>query len=245
MNGDAFDKAAEALRAASCAVASTGAGISVESGIPSFRGENGLWQKYPPEEYASIDAYLEHPAKVWAFWRERARDFAHCGPNPAHTALAGLEERGVLKAIVTQNIDHLHQQAGSKTVVEYHGNARALRCVDCGADEPLDLDNMPANVPRCPVCRGLMKPGVVMFGELIPPEALSDTEKWVSECDVLIVVGTSAQVFPAAALPYRAKEDGAFIIECNVEPTDFTRTITDAFLEGRAAETLPRLAAMV
>jgi len=241
----AFDKAAQALRTASCAVALTGAGISVESGIPSFRGDSGLWRKYPPEEYATIDAYIENPARVWAFWRERAHDFADCGPNAAHKALAGLEQRGILKAIVTQNIDHFHQQAGSRTVVEYHGNVHNLRCLDCGADEPLDIENMPANVPRCPVCRGLMKPDVVMFGELIPTSALAETDKWVSQCDVLIVVGTSAQVFPAAALPYRAKENGAFIIECNVEPTGFTRTVTDAFLEGRAAATLPRLAGLV
>ncbi len=238
---DPFEDAAQALRQSRAAVAVTGAGASEESGIPTFRGNEGLWTKYPPEEYATIDAYLEDPAKIWAFWRELLAEFWQCKPNPGHFALAELEKRGLLKGVVTQNIDGLHQAAGSKAVVEYHGNAGAVRCLDCQAVKPIDPANMAQLPPQCPVCRGLMKPDVVLFGEMIPAEAMLRAEALVQTCDLLIIVGTSAQVFPAAALPFAAKQHGAYIIECNTERTDFTDTVTDAFLEGLAGETLPRL----
>jgi NAD-dependent deacetylase len=236
-----FEDAAQMLRKSQAAVAVTGAGASEESGIPTFRGAEGLWAKYPPAEYATIDAYLENPAKIWGFWRELVAEFSHCKPNPGHVALANLEKQGILKAVVTQNIDGLHQAAGSRMVIEYHGNAGAVRCLDCNAAKPIDPSNMDRLPPRCPVCRGLMKPDVVLFGEMIPGQALIRAEAFVRTCDTLIVVGTSAQVFPAAALPLTAKQNGAHIIECNRERTDFTATVTDAFLEGPAGETLPRL----
>ncbi|MCP4641405.1 MAG: NAD-dependent deacylase [bacterium] len=242
---DAFERAAAALRSAKLAIAVTGAGISVESGIPSFRGESGIWKRYPPEEYASIDAYVGDPVKVWQLWRELAKETADCAPNPGHRALAALEQRGILKTVMTQNIDNLHQEGGSRNVIEYHGNARHLRCLDCGAGMPLDRDEIGELPPRCPTCRGLMKPDIIMFGELIPQDALMETDRLAHTCDVVIVVGTSAQVFPAAAIPHTAKQPGAFITEANIEHTDFTHTITDAFLDGPAGETLPRLAEMV
>lgn len=242
MDNDPYRAAAEALRNARCAVAVTGAGISAASGIPTFRGDSGIWRKYPPEEYATIEAFLADPAKVWKFWLELARDFRGCRPNAAHDAVARLETAGRLAAVITQNIDGLHQEAGSRHVVEYHGNARALLCMDCGTRRPLDLDAVGADLPRCTACRGIMKPDIVMFGEMIPPEAMIEADRLTQRCDVVLIAGTSAQVYPAAGIPYEAKRRRAFIIEANIEPTDFTTTITDAFLEGPAEETLPRLA---
>ncbi|MFO7976588.1 MAG: NAD-dependent deacylase [Candidatus Hydrogenedentota bacterium] len=236
-----IEEAAAILSESECPIAVTGAGISVESGIPDFRSPTGIWAKYPIEEYASIEAYLENPTKVWRFWRDMAKDFAECGPNPAHFALAALEKHGYLKAIVTQNIDALHEAAGSKNVVEYHGSARKLFCLDCGNTRPLDLQAMGDTPPRCHVCNGLMKPDIVMFGELIPSEALRASAEWGSKCDAVIIVGTSAQVYPAADLPFLAKRNGASIIEANIQRTTFTETITDVFLEGPAGQTLPRV----
>lgn len=237
---DAYQQAAEALRHARCAVAVTGAGISVESGIPDFRGPAGIWQKYPPEDFATIGAFMRDPAKVWNLWYDLGQDLGGRQPNPGHRALAQLEEMGLLKAVITQNIDNLHQLAGSREVIEYHGNARRQVCLRCGHAGPLDLSKRSDMAPRCP-CGGLIKPDIVMFGELIPPEALERSAHWATNCDVMLVVGTSAQVFPAAQLPYTAKEAGAVVIEANVEATDFTRTVTDIFLHGPSGTTLPRL----
>lgn len=237
---DPFENAAHALCNARCVVAVTGAGISVESGIPDFRGPNGIWNRYPVEEYATIDAFLTNPEKVWKFWYELGEMLLDCAPNAAHHALACLERLGRCHAVITQNIDNLHEQAGSTKVVEFHGNAHRLACVRCRKTEPLDLASPFRSTPHC-ACGGVMKPDVVMFGEMIPPDALTESDRLTRECDVMIVVGTSATVYPAAHLPVIAKQRGAFIIEANIEKTGFTRTITDAFLEGPAGETLPRL----
>jgi len=235
-----FEDAANALRNAQCPVAVTGAGISVESGIPDFRGPHGIWDKYPVEEYATIDAFMANPEKIWTFWHEMGDTLRDCKPNTAHQALAELETLGLCRAIITQNIDSLHQDAGSSRVIEFHGNTRRTVCLGCGQGAPLDLANRPAAAPRCD-CGGLIKPDVVLFGEMIPPAAQAESDQWARQCDVMIVVGTSATVFPAARVPYTAKDTGAFIIEANIEHTDFTRTITDTFLEGPAGETLPKL----
>lgn len=240
MNG-AIAQAAAALRNAKCAIAVTGAGISAESGIPTFRGEGGIWEKYPPEEFASIAAYKRNPNKVWQFWRELAGLVRGCTPNPGHIALAELERIGVLRAVITQNVDNLHQAAGSKRVIEYHGNARRVVCLECRKRMAFDADNMGDTAPHCPICAGLMKPDVVMFGEDIPRHAVFESHALMEKCDAMIVVGTSAQVYPAAQLPYTAKSNRAFIIESNTERTDFTEEITDAFLEGPAGETLTAL----
>jgi NAD-dependent deacetylase len=237
---DPYAFAAGAINSADLAVAVTGAGISAESGIPTFRGHAGIWDKYPPNEYATIDAYNANPEKVWKFWRELAATLAHSKPNPAHHALAELERMGRLQAIITQNVDNLHQEAGSSNVVEYHGNAHWLVCPRCRHRDPLDLTQHGATPPYC-FCGTLMKPDVVMFGEAIPSDALVRSAQLVEKCNVIIVVGTSAQVYPAARLPVLAHQSGAFVIEANIEETDFTHTVTNAFLEGPAGETLPRL----
>jgi NAD-dependent deacetylase len=239
---EACVEAAAAIVRAKCVVAVTGAGVSAESGIPTFRGADGIWTKYPAEEYATLEAYLSDPHKVWRFWRELAETVRDCVPNPGHQALAALEQGGRLHALITQNVDNLHQAAGSKNVIEYHGNARKLVCLRCRNRRPLDPQHMGHLAPRCHHCEGLMKPAVVMFGEDIPRHAMLEADYWTQQCDVMIVVGTSAQVYPAAALPAMAKSRGALIVEANVEPTEFTWSTTDIFLEGPAGETLPRLA---
>jgi len=240
-----YEAAADALRNAMDAVASTGAGISVESGIPDFRSPGGIWSKYPPEEFATIQAFHTNPGKVWGLWRDLGEQVAGCRPNPAHEALARLEEWGRLKAIITQNVDNLHQEAGSQRVIEYHGNARQVVCVNCNHTERLTPEIHAMGTPFC-LCGGVFKPDVVMFGEMIPMQAMLQAQALAQTADVVLIVGTSASVYPAAELPLVARDNGAVIIECNVEPTDFTTGgVTDVFLRGRAGETLPRLAELV
>lgn len=240
----AIDTAARLLREARCTVAVTGAGISVESGIPDFRSADGLWRRYPPEEYATLDAFMADPDKVWRLFHEIGASFGTVFPNAGHRALAKLEAAGRLHAVITQNIDHLHQDAGSAEVVEYHGSTARLHCLVCGRHRAARRPEPGPGAPRCG-CGGAMKPGVVLFGEMIPPEAMARAEYWAGRADVLLVVGTSAQVYPAAALPGLAKARGAAVIECNIAPTEFTGEITDVFLAGPAGRVLPALAAAV
>jgi len=221
-------------------VALTGAGISVESGIPSFRGAGGLWDRYDPMEYAHIRAFRRDPAKVWQLLKELDATITRARPNPAHYALAELEARGFLAGIITQNVDNLHQAAGSKRVVEYHGNALRFICDTCKGVHPretLDFDHTPL---YC-LCGGLIRPDVIFFGEAIPPAAQQEAEELARDCDLLLVIGTSGEVAPASYLPYTAKEGGAVIVENNLEPTRLTRTITDYFLPGKAGEVWPKV----
>ncbi|MBI2431862.1 MAG: NAD-dependent deacylase [Candidatus Hydrogenedentes bacterium] len=235
-----FTAAARAIKQARKVIAVTGAGASVESGIPDFRSPGGIWDRYPPEEFATIDAFLMNPDKVWRMWYDLGALIDGVAPNRGHLALADLAREGMLAAIITQNIDNLHQSAGCDNVIEYHGNAARMLCMTCRRYAPLDIRERRALAPRC-ACGGVMKPDVVLFGEDIPIAALHESDRHARTCDVLIIVGTSATVYPAAELPYLAKAGGAFIIECNVVPTDFTTSITDVFLQGPAGVTLPRL----
>jgi len=237
---DPYRQATEALKKAVTSVAVTGAGTSAESGIPTFREAGGIWEKYPPEEYATLNAYQRNPEKVWKFWCDLESNLGACAPNPGHFAIAEMERRGILEGVITQNIDNLHQAAGSRNVIEYHGNARWLVCLRCRHREPLDLNQHGDTPPYCS-CGSLMKPDVIMFGEMIPSDALVKAASLAESCQALLVVGTSARVIPAAHLPILAHRNGAFIIEANIEETDFTSTITDAFLKGPAGETLPKL----
>ncbi|MCK5861824.1 MAG: NAD-dependent deacylase, partial [Candidatus Hydrogenedentes bacterium] len=207
-----YEKAGQILANTTNAIAVTGAGISVESGIPDFRSADGIWTRYPPEQFATITAFNEDPDKVWEMWYELADSLQGVKANPGHHALAKLEELGHIKAVITQNIDALHQQAGSNTVIEYHGNASQIACTSCFRHRDLDLSHRAQGAPRCE-CGSAMKPDVVLFGEAIPEYALKTSDMLAHNCDALIVVGTSAQVFPAASLPYLAKENGATIIE--------------------------------
>lgn len=239
-----IETAAEKIREAQSVIAVTGAGISVESGIPDFRSPGGIWSKYPPEEFATIDAFNNDPMRLWELWIELGAMLKDAQPNPAHFALAELEKQGCLQAVITQNIDNLHQAAGSKKVIEYHGNAQRLFCLRCHTRTPLKLEDLQGHAPYC-ACGAVMKPDVVLFGELIPQHALIESEALAQNADVVIIVGTSATVYPAAGIPFAAKQHGAYIIECNLEPTEFTTRITDTFLKGKAGTTLPELVGMV
>lgn len=228
---------ADILRRSRRAVALTGAGISVESGIPAFRGSQGLWDRYDPMEYAHIQAFHSDPAKVWKMLAELGGLVARAQPNPAHRALARLEEMGRLRAVITQNVDSLHQRSGSREVIEFHGNSQRVVCLKCGrtgAHESLSLEDLP---PHCP-CGGIWKPDVVFFGEPIPEEASEKAFQYARRCDVMLVVGTSAVVAPAGHLPLVAKQHGAKIIEINLERTHLAETVSDVVWETSASRAL-------
>ncbi len=219
-------------------VALTGAGISVESGIPDFRSPGGLWERFDPMEYAHIRAFRAHPAKVWTMLKEMDAVINAARPNPAHYALAALEAQGLLLGIITQNVDNLHQAAGSRRVVEYHGNAHRFVCDTCRGQHPretLDFERTPL---YC-LCGGLIRPDVVFFGEAIPAAAQTEAGQLARDCDLLLVIGTSGEVAPASYIPYIAKEHGAVIVENNLEPTRLTYTHADHFLPGKAGEVWP------
>ncbi|MBM4287518.1 MAG: NAD-dependent deacylase [Deltaproteobacteria bacterium] len=235
---------AELLKQAVAPVALTGAGISVESGIPSFRGPHGLWTRYDPMEYAHIQAFLTNPAKVWKLLRELDDTITRARPNPAHVALARLEEMGRLRGIITQNVDNLHQEAGSRNVIEFHGNARQFVCLGCGrAFDPQTLDF--TQVPLYCSCQGLIKPDIVFFGEEIPPAANRAAFELAEACDLMLVIGTSAAVMPANYLPYTAKKHGASIVEINLETTDLTRRLTDYYFDAPASQVLSETVALL
>jgi len=222
-------------------VALTGAGVSVASGIPAFRGAQGLWDRYDPLEYASIQAFKADPVKVWGMLLELRQIIARAKPNPAHYALADLERMGRLKAVITQNVDNLHQEAGSGQVIEFHGNGSSLVCLDCGRSRPRDEVDFEVIPPRCG-CGGLLKPGVVFFGEAIPQEACERALAAVERSDLMLVVGTSALVVPASLMPRLAARNGARVVEINPEPTGLTRGLAELSLLGQAEDILPVLA---
>ncbi|HUX20998.1 MAG TPA: NAD-dependent deacylase [Spirochaetia bacterium] len=230
-----LEAAAQAISGARFLTAFTGAGISVESGIPSFRGKDGLWSRYDPK-VLEIDYFAARPRECWPVIREIFYDhFLTARPNRAHLLLARLEERGLLKTLITQNIDDLHHQAGSRKVVEYHGNSRTLRCTACDRGYEavsVDLKQLP---PRCS-CGGVLKPDFVFFGEAIPPAAVIESERAAGLTDVMILIGTTGEVYPAAGLPRSASARGATIIEINPEPSLYTNEITDIFLQMPAGE---------
>jgi NAD-dependent deacetylase len=222
------------------AVAITGAGISVESGIPDFRSPGGLWERFDPMEYATIRAFKKDPAKVWVMLKEMDEIMVRARPNPAHQALAELEKRGMLLGVITQNVDNLHQAAGSVNVVEYHGNAHRFACTNCKGSWPreaLDFDQLPL---YC-YCGGLIKPDVVFFGEPIPEEASYKANALVLSSDLVLIIGSSMEVAPANMLPQVAKSAGAVIVESNREHTRLTAYLTDYFLPGPAGVVWPEV----
>lgn len=241
----ALHAAADIIKKSQYLIALTGAGISVESGIPDFRSAGGLWEKYDPAIYAHIDSFRRNPEMIWEMLFEMIDLTKNARPNPAHIALAELEKKGILKAIITQNIDNLHQEAGSVNVIEFHGNARKLECLECHYEEPVTSTDFGGIPPKCPQCKTIMKPQVVFFGEMIPPDALLESQMLANSADAIIVVGTSAVVYPASSIPYIAKQNRAKVIEMNLEKTPITGSITDVFIKGRVGETLPRLLELV
>ena len=227
-----IEQAAEIIMNSKLTLALTGAGISVESGIPDFRSAGGLWSKYDPNEYAAISSFRAKPEMVWEMLREMDQLVNQAKPNKAHIGMGELEKMGYLHHIITQNIDNLHQLGGSKNVIEYHGNSSTLSCLWCGKRYKSEekRDEYP---PKCE-CQRILKPDVVFFGEAIPVDALNRSFQLASSAQALMVVGTSAAVSPANTIPTIAKQNGAKIIEINTERTHLTNMLTDIFLQGSA-----------
>lgn len=236
-----IQKAVNAIRKSNFTIAFTGAGISVESGIPPFRGENGIWSKYDPSTL-ELGFFYENPKASWEVIKQLFYDFfGNAESNLAHQALAEMEQEGLINCIVTQNIDNLHQQAGSNVVHEFHGNSQKLLCVKCKTyyvPEDINLDNLP---PKCDSCNGLIKPDFIFFGEGIPPKAYENSVDAASRAEVVIIIGSTGEVMPAAQIPYHAKQNGATIIEINPGVSNFTNSITDIYLEGKATEVMGKL----
>lgn len=237
---ESLERAAQALASSRAAVALTGAGMSVESGIPDFRSPAGLWRTYPPEHYATASAFRRDPAKVWTMLHAMIGVLAAAEPNAGHHALAKLQQRGLLRRVITQNIDGLHTRAGSSQPIEVHGSHIGLHCPAC---TQLDRSAVapPAGVPPCPRCGGPMKPPVVLFEEGLPPGAMSEATRLASRCDLMLVVGTSLAVYPVASLPQLAAAAGATLVEINTVPGHLRRHGAIE-LAGGVATLLPLLA---
>jgi NAD-dependent deacetylase len=231
---------AELLRQRQPCVVLTGAGISTESGIPDFRSPTGIWTQYDPMEYATIQAFRRDPVKVWEFYALRFEVLTRAEPNAGHVALAELEREGFVEAVVTQNIDGLHARAGSEDVIEVHGSIRTASCLDCGERVPLEdvvasLRDSPA--PPCPSCGAILKPDVVMFGELLPEEAMGRATEFARRAGLLLVVGSSLEVYPVAGLPEETVSAGGALAIVNRGRTPFDR-LAEVRIDGGAGETL-------
>jgi len=214
-------------------IAFTGAGISAESNIPTFRGEGGIWNKYDPK-LLDINYFLQNQEFCWKHIKDMFFSVIDkAEPNTAHYFLAELEQKNILKSIITQNIDNLHQKAGSKNVVEFHGNTRDLICVNCDKRYKVSDFNLKNETPVCS-CGKILKPDFVFFGEGIPSDAYEKSLNEINLCDVMLVIGTTGEIMPASLLPYEAKKNGAVIIEINTEKSNYTDKITDYFIKQKA-----------
>jgi NAD-dependent deacetylase len=223
----------------------TGAGVSTESGIPDFRSPTGLWAEVDPREYASLDAFDADPAKVWRFYAPRLSMLTDAEPNAAHRALAELEQRGLVRAVVTQNIDLLHERAGSRDVVEVHGSIRTSSCPRCGSRYPLaEVVSLleASEAPACPTCGAVLKPDVVFFGELLPEAAIDRAYALAREAALLLVVGSALEVWPVAELPLETMRAGGVLAIVNRGPTPVDGR-AELKIEGSAGETLSRVLA--
>ena len=216
----------------------TGAGISSESGIPTFRGKDGIWNKLKPEELANFDAFLKNPGLVWEWYKHRKQIIKESKPNAGHLAIAEAQNIFRSVTVVTQNIDNLHRRAGSKIVYELHGNIERNYCIRCKTfyNEELDFS---IGVPKC-TCGGLIRPDVVWFGEYLPEDQFHASEEAARNCDIFFIVGTSAVVYPATSLVFAAKQSGAYLIEVNIEETEISR-YADESIFGSSGEVLPAL----
>ena len=223
-------------------VAFTGAGISAESGIPTYRGEDGLWTKYDPNLYANVNYFRQNPSYYWSFFKEvRYPMIKRVKPNQAHLALAEIEAWGHLKTVITQNIDGLHQEAGSSAVIELHGTTRTIYCVECAEEYSMDEASQKLETgipPLCSKCRGILRPAVVFFGETLDPQVLDMAYEEATSCDFLLVVGSSLVVYPAADIPIRAKQGGATLAIINKDPTPLD-DMADYVIHAEAGKILP------
>jgi NAD-dependent deacetylase len=237
-----IEKARKLISRAHGITAFTGAGISVDSGIPDFRSEGGLWERYDPHEYATLDSFMQDPTKFWTMGRELAETILEAEPNAAHLSLATLEQKGKLVGIITQNIDNLHQIAGNKNVIELHGNYLRAYCVECKKEyvgkevhQRVAHGEIP---PICDKCGGVLKSEAILFGEPLPEGPMEQAISLCRKTDLMLVVGTSLTVFPAAFLPEVAKNAGAAVILINLEGVN-KNNVADVVLKGRASEVLP------
>jgi NAD-dependent deacetylase len=228
----------DSLRKSESIVFFTGAGISSESGIPTFRGKDGIWNKLRPEELANFDAFMRNPEMVWEWYNHRKKIIHEAKPNAAHLAIAEMQNHFKNVTVVTQNIDNFHRRAGSSNIFELHGNIERNFCINCKKyyNEELDFS---AGVPKCD-CGGLIRPDVVWFGEYLPEDQFLGGEKAAINSDIFFVVGTSAAVYPAAGLVYTAKQSGSTIVEINIEETPLSSIANYSFF-GKAGEILPRI----
>ncbi len=217
----------------------TGAGISAESGVPTFRGEDGLWKKFKPEELATFDAFISNPQLVWEWYEYRRKLISEVKPNPAHWSLVEMQSYFENFHLITQNVDGLHQKAGSKEVIELHGNIKRNKCIDCG-QKLEELEFSSEEIPPKCRCGGMLRPDVVWFGEMLPEEAIKKAFEFSSFCDLFFSIGTSAIVYPAASLPLIAKRAGAYLIEVNLERTELSSLADEVFL-GKAGEIMPEI----
>lgn len=239
-----IERARELVKNARKVTALTGAGISVDSGIPDFRSEGGLWERYDSHEYATYESLLKNPKKFWTMGQEIAEVLLKAVPNEAHIRLAELEKEGRLLAVITQNIDNLHQIAGSARVVELRGNYLRAYCMNCGSEyigneihRRVAAGEIP---PMCDKCDGVLKSEAVLFGEPMPEEPMAEAIQLCEETDLMLVIGTSLTIYPAAFLPQLAKNSGAKVILVNLEGTNRTG-VADIVLKGRAAELVPKI----
>jgi NAD-dependent deacetylase len=221
----------------------TGAGISAESGIPTFRDPDGLWEKFDPQELANVEAFLDNPELVQGWYQHRRQLVEEAEPNDGHRALADLEAHVATLSVITQNVDDLHNRAGSSTVIELHGNITHNYCMDC--ERPAEAETVDAAIQngtpaRCPECDGLIRPDVVWFGEMLPPDAVEAADDVTQQADVFLSIGTSAVVYPAAQFPMEARANGAYVAEVNPDTTGITDEV-DESLRGPAGEILPAL----
>jgi len=240
-----LNKASELWRKSISVVVFTGAGISVESGIPDFRSPGGLWDRFDPEIYAHFETFQTEPKLFWEMTEEVEKLLESAQPNSAHLSLAQLEQIGKVKAIVTQNIDNLHQAAGSSIVYELHGNAKRIKCSNRSCKEPMSLQDLKEirkrkEIPTCKKCNGLVKTDVILFGEMLPQSVIYGAMAEIANCDLLVMIGSSLEVSPANTLPAMAKENGAQIIFVNKDPTRMD-SIADIILRGKAGEILPQI----
>jgi NAD-dependent deacetylase len=218
----------------------TGAGVSAESGIKTFRDPDGLWAKFNPSELASVDGFMSNPELVWSWYQHRVEIIRSAAPNPGHYAIAEFEKIFPEFTLITQNVDRLHQRAGSSNVWELHGNIVDNHCFDCQNPYHGETSLPDGELPTCPQCGGSIRPSVVWFGEMLPPDAISAAEQAALTSDVFFTVGTSAEVYPAANLPIIAKRAGAFVVEVNPRPTAIS-SFMDICLEGTSGTVLPLL----
>jgi len=247
MTSNSLKAAMQLVRRASYLVAFTGAGISTHSGIPDFRSpRSGLWEQVDPLDVASLHGFRRHPERFYTWIRPLARTILDAAPNPAHLALARMEQAGHLKSIITQNIDMLHERAGSRAIHEVHGHLRALTCIHCfagfPAGPPIDAFIASGLIPRCPCCGHVLKPNIILFGEQLPMRALIAARREARRCDVLLVIGSSLEAYPAGELPMLAYRAGAALVVINLRETALD-PLAEVVIREDVIDALPLLAA--